>query len=109
MVAVLLGCGLRRAELAAVKVGDLQRREEHWVFADLIGKGGHIRTVPVPDWVGSAIQAWLTAAAVTAGPMFRAINKAGRVAPAGFSPKVGYLVGGDTGLSPMWSVWCCSP
>ena len=74
MVAVLLGCGLRRAELAAISVGDLQRREEHRVFADLIGKGGHVRTVPVPDWVGSAIQAWLTAAAVTAGPMFRAIK-----------------------------------
>jgi integrase len=88
MIAVLLGCGLRRAELAAVTVADLQRREEHWVFADLIGKGGHVRTVPVPDWVGSAIQAWLTAAAVTAGPMFRAMNKAGRVAPNGFSPKV---------------------
>jgi site-specific recombinase XerD len=42
MVAVLLGCGLRRAELAAVQVADLQQREEHWVFADLIGKGGHI-------------------------------------------------------------------
>ena len=54
MVAVLLGCGLRRAELAAVKVGDLQRREEHWVFADLIGKGGHIRTIPVPQWVKAA-------------------------------------------------------
>jgi site-specific recombinase XerD len=92
MIAVLLGCGLRRAELAAVNVGDLQRREEHWVFADLIGKGGHIRTVPVPDWVESAIQAWLTGAAVTAGPMFRAINKAGRVAPAGFSPKVNWSV-----------------
>jgi integrase len=40
MVAVLPGCGLRRAELATVTVGDLQRREQHWVFADLIGKGG---------------------------------------------------------------------
>ncbi|MEB2362474.1 MAG: site-specific integrase [Bryobacterales bacterium] len=88
MVAVLLGCGLRRAELSSAKVEDLQRREEHWVFADLIGKGGHVRTVPVPDWVGSAIQAWLAAAAVTAGPMFRAINKASQVATHGFSPKV---------------------
>jgi integrase len=39
MVAVLLGCGLRRSELAAVQVEDVQQREEHWVFADLIGKG----------------------------------------------------------------------
>lgn len=89
MIAVLLGCGLGRAELAAVTLADLQRREEHRVFAaDLIGKGGHVRTISVPDWVGSAIQGWLTAAAVTAGTMFRALNKAGRVAPNGFSPKV---------------------
>jgi integrase len=88
MVAAPLGCGLRRAELATVTVGDLQRREEHSVFADLIGKGGHVRTIPVPDWVGSAIQASLSAAAVAAGPIFRAINKAGRIASNGFSPKV---------------------
>jgi site-specific recombinase XerD len=49
VIAVLLGCGLRRAELAAVTMQDLQQREEHWVFADLIGKGGHIRTVPISD------------------------------------------------------------
>ena len=75
MLAVLLGCGLRRAELSSAKVQDLQRREDHWVFADLIRKGGHVRTVPVPDWVGSAIQAWFAASAVTAGPMFRAIAR----------------------------------
>src|SRR6202795_1387072 len=51
MVAVLLGCGLRRAELAALAVEHLQQREEHWVIADLIGKGGHGRTVPLPPWV----------------------------------------------------------
>jgi len=48
MVAALLGCGLRRAEAAALRVQDLQKREEHWVFPDLVGKGGHVRTVPVP-------------------------------------------------------------
>jgi site-specific recombinase XerD len=32
MVAVLLGCSSRRAELAAVTVKDLQQREEHWVL-----------------------------------------------------------------------------
>jgi len=88
MVAVLLGCGLRRAELAAAQVADLQQREEHWVFADLIGKGGHIRTVPIPDWVAESVAVWLSEAAVTDGAVFRAINKAGRIAPNGFSPKV---------------------
>jgi integrase len=88
MVAVLLGCGLRRAELAAVSLHDLQQREEHWVFADLVGKGGHIRTVPIPDWVSVAVHIWLSDARLPDGEIFRAINKASRIAAHGFSPKV---------------------
>jgi len=88
MVAVLLGCGLRRAEAAALTVETLQQREEHWVIADLVGKGGHVRTVPVPIWVKAAVDDWLHAAEVNAGPVFRAINKAQRVGKSGFSPKV---------------------
>ena len=48
MTALLLGCGLRRAELAGLTVEALHQREEHWVSADLVGKGGHVRTVTVP-------------------------------------------------------------
>ena len=88
IVAVLLGCGLRRAELAAAQVQDVQQGEDHWVFADLIGKGGHSRTVPIPGWVAEAVRAWMTEACITAGAVFRPINKAGRIAPNGFSPKV---------------------
>jgi site-specific recombinase XerD len=88
MVAVLLGCGLRRAEAAALTVETLQQREEHWVIADLVGKGGHVRTVPVPIWVKAAVDDWLHAAEVDAGPVFRAINKAQRVGKSAFSPKV---------------------
>lgn len=39
MLAVLIGCGLRRAEAAALRIEDLQLREGHWVIADLNGKG----------------------------------------------------------------------
>ena len=88
MIAVLLGCGLRRAEAAALAVETLQQREEHWVIADLVGKGGHVRTVPVPSWVKAAVDDWLNAAEVTSGPVFRAINKAQRVGKSAFSPKV---------------------
>jgi site-specific recombinase XerD len=88
MVAVLLGCGLRRAEAAALAVETLQQREDHWVIADLVGKGGHVRTVPIPIWVKAALDDWLHAAEVNAGPVFRAINKAQRVGKSGFSPKV---------------------
>jgi integrase len=88
MIAVLLGCGLRRAEVAGLTVEDLQQQEDHWVIADLVGKGGHVRTVPVPTWVKVAVDRWLTAAGISTGPIFRAINKAKRIGTSGFSPKV---------------------
>ena len=40
MLAVLIGCGLRRAELLSLTVESIQQREDHWVIADLVGKGG---------------------------------------------------------------------
>jgi hypothetical protein len=46
MVAMLIGCGLRRAELLALQLESIQQREEQ--IADLVGKGGHVRTVPIP-------------------------------------------------------------
>jgi site-specific recombinase XerD len=46
MVAVLLGCGLRRAEVSGLAVESLQQREEHLVIADMIGKGGRSQTRP---------------------------------------------------------------
>ena len=52
ILSLLIGCGLRRAELVGLRTDDLQIREEHWVIADLIGKGRHIRTVPVPGRFG---------------------------------------------------------
>ena len=88
LIALLIGCGLRRAEAAVLKLEDIQLREGHWVIADLHGKGGHIRTVPVPDWVKKAIDEWAAPAGISAGPLFRAINKAGRAWGNGFTPKV---------------------
>jgi len=87
-LAILLGCGLRRAELTALRVEDVQQREEHWVIADLVGKGGHIRTIPVPEWVKAGIDSWMRASRITTGTLLRSINKAGRIWGAGFSPKV---------------------
>lgn len=88
MLAMLIGCGLRRGELMALALESVQQREEHWVIADLVGKGGHVRTVPIPRWVKSTVDAWTTAAAITEGRVFRAINKAGRIWGDNMSPKV---------------------
>ena len=58
------------------------------MIADLVGKGGHVRTVPIPAWVKATVDAWTAAASITHGTVFRAINKAGRVWGDGMSPKV---------------------
>ena len=41
-IAMLIGCGLRRGELLALRVDSIQLREEHWVVADLLGKAGRL-------------------------------------------------------------------
>ena len=79
MLAVLLGCGLRRSELVHLSVDHFQQREDHWAIVDLIGKGGHIRTVPVPEWVKAAVDVWTTMACITTGRIFRCVNKTGSV------------------------------
>jgi len=37
---MLLGCGLRLAELTQLTVNHLQQRDNHWAIIDLFGKGG---------------------------------------------------------------------
>jgi site-specific recombinase XerD len=87
ILAVLLGCGLRRAETVAIRMEDLQLREEHWVIADLVGKGRHIRTVPMPAWVKRAIDEWTANAEITAGNVFRRVNRQGAIWGDGITPK----------------------
>ena len=78
ILAVLLGCGLRRSELVRLEVGQVEQRENRWVIVDFRGKGGRKRTVPVPAWVKNAIDVWVAAAQVTDGRIFRSIPKGGK-------------------------------
>jgi site-specific recombinase XerD len=78
VLALLLACGLRRHEAVALTLDHLQQREEHWAIVDLVGKGGHVRTIPVPDWVRNELDAWLAAAGIDRGRLFRRVNKVGR-------------------------------
>ena len=92
ILAVLIGCGLRRAELVGLQFNDLQIREEHWVVADLIGKGKHIRTVPMPGWVKKAVDDWMQAAEITTGFIFRAVSRTGAIWGEHITPKAIWLV-----------------
>src|ERR1017187_1849363 len=71
ILAVLLGCGLRRSAVAALTFAHLQQRDGRWCIVDLIGKHSRVRTAPVPTWVKVAIDAWASPAAVANGHVFR--------------------------------------
>ena len=88
VLAILIGCGLRRAEIVTVAVEDFELREDHWVLADLIGKGGHMRTIPVPGWVKATVDAWVSSAGLQSGVLFRPVGKTGRIRNTGFTAKV---------------------
>ena len=79
LLAVLLACGLRRYEVVSLRLDHFQQREDHWAIVDLIGKGGHIRTIPIPDWVIVELNEWLRAAEIVRGRIFRKVTKMGRI------------------------------
>ncbi len=92
MLAMLLGCGFRRSELVGLEVDEIQMRQGHWAVVDLIGKGGHIRTVPIPAWVKTALDQWILAARVTEGRIFRGVARTGKVWGTGISQNVVWYV-----------------
>jgi site-specific recombinase XerD len=78
LLSILVACGLRRHEIAELTVDHMQQREGHWAIVDLVGKGGHVRTIPVPDWVHCALNDWMQAAGIKAGKLFRKVSSAGK-------------------------------
>jgi integrase len=55
--------------------------------ADLVGKGKHIRTVPMPGWVKQAVDAWAQAAGISSGFIFRAVSRNGSIWGNHITPK----------------------
>jgi len=92
IIALLVGCALRRQELASLKIEDIQLREGRWVIIDLRGKGSRIRTVAVPIWVKQGIDAWIAAAEIEKGRLLRPLSKSGK------------MVGDELGDWAVWSV-----
>jgi integrase len=79
ILALLVGCALRRNELAELDIETIQQREGRWVLADLEGKGRRIRTVAIPIWVKQGINAWMTAAGIEDGRLLRSVSKSGKI------------------------------
>src|SRR6266496_5488091 len=79
-------------ELVGLEMQKIQIRQGHWAVVDLIGKGGHIRTVPIPEWVKAALDQWTRAAGVTEGRIFRAVARTGKAWGKGISQNVVWYV-----------------
>src|ERR1700738_3610093 len=88
MLAVLLGCGLRRSEVAALTFKHIQQRDSRWCIVDLIGKQGRVRTIPMPTWVKVAIDSWTVAAGLVEGHVLRPVNRADQALGERMSEKV---------------------
>ena len=88
MLAILLGCGLRRKELIDLTFDHIQRREDHWAIVDLVGKAAHVRTVPMPAWVKEILNDWLSAAHISQGRLFRCVCRKGAVWGTAITEKV---------------------
>ena len=87
VLSVLIGAGLRRSEAAAQTVDHIQQRDGRWVIVDMLGKGGHVRSVPIASWVKLAIDEWVELAGITSGHVFQAIHKGGHLTHESITPQ----------------------
>jgi site-specific recombinase XerD len=75
-----------------LELDEIQMRQGHWAVVDLIGKGGHIRTVPIPQWVKAALDQWTAQPGSREGRIFRAVARMGKVWGRGISQNVVWYV-----------------
>lgn len=92
LLEILVGAGLRRAEAAGLTFTHIQQWDGRWIIADLIGKHGRIRSVPMPGWAKVALDRWAEAAHLDDGCIFRPINKAGRISGAALTAQSIYHI-----------------
>lgn len=76
LVAVLAGCGLRRSEAAALRVGDLDLMKCTVLIRS--GKGRRQRLLPLPSWVVDFVREWVMTAGV-AGALFCGVDRWGNL------------------------------
>lgn len=58
LLAMLLGCGLRRSEAVNVRWEQYRQIEGRMCLVDVLGKGAKLSTLPVPDWAVELMDAW---------------------------------------------------
>ncbi len=77
MLAVMVGCGLRRSEVASLTWKQIEKQDGHWVIVQIKGKYGRIRSVTIPQWVKITLDEWREMAGES-GYVFKTVNKWGQ-------------------------------
>lgn len=78
-LAMLVGAALRRAELVSLQISHLQTIDGRLCVMNLRGKGGRVRTVPLPEWCVVPLNAWIGLAGITSGPVWLRVFRSGAV------------------------------
>ena len=103
ILAVMIGTGLRRAEVAKLCWEQIQQRDGRWAIIDLVGKRNRVRSVGIPGWVKAALDKWQGSAGSRNGRVFRALNKDGSLAGA-VKTKGGYHTDGNMTPQAIYNV-----
>jgi site-specific recombinase XerC len=89
MIALMYSTGLRRAELAGLRLESYSPSEGQ---LRVVGKGNRERALPVIGGAAAALADWLVERGQESGPLFLRINKGGRVLGEGLSDDAVYGV-----------------
>lgn len=95
IIATFLFCALRRSEVVGLTVDQVRLISGRPAIVDIEGKHNRIRTVPLAHEAYQAITAWLRAAGVTEGFIFRSINRGGNVGKGRMTGQAAYNIIAD--------------
>lgn len=82
-LALLVGSGIRCSECTNLKYENLQQRpntkgEQVWMLVNVQGKGGKVRSIPIPSWTAKCVFDWTEFRGITSGPLFGGMYKSGK-------------------------------
>jgi site-specific recombinase XerD len=79
IIGLMVGAGLRRIEVAALKCESLKNLSGRTGLYDVLGKGGKYRDIPIPEWLAAAIEQYQNLGNIRDGYLIRGMHKSGKL------------------------------
>ena len=92
LLSLFLTAGVRREELASLCIEQIGQRDGRPCLVDLVGKGGRVRTVAIPEWTWGAVEDWIQAMPFRQGVLLGKVNKGGRFVGQGLTASALYAI-----------------